>query len=141
MFILPALSYLKVLPLLEQCLYHFIVSNKSRPPHAGGEVLFPLVLSWPYTLLGLAGQCGYFCTTPAGGRLATTFSVQHVPYTTDLQWNRVSSLEPSRPQSRDLTTRPPRRGLNRTLLLVFSQYTISALVLIYESLYAAFNAP
>ncbi|GBO28815.1 hypothetical protein AVEN_24436-1 [Araneus ventricosus] len=36
MFILPALLYLKVLLLFGQCLYHFIVSNKSRPPHASG---------------------------------------------------------------------------------------------------------
>ncbi|GBN69698.1 hypothetical protein AVEN_186621-1 [Araneus ventricosus] len=36
MFILPALLYLKVLPLFGQCLYHLIVPNKSRPPHAGG---------------------------------------------------------------------------------------------------------
>ncbi|GBN09905.1 hypothetical protein AVEN_79483-1 [Araneus ventricosus] len=39
MFILPALLHLKVLPLLGQCLYHFIVPNKSRPPHAGGAAL------------------------------------------------------------------------------------------------------
>ncbi|GBN20182.1 hypothetical protein AVEN_12121-1 [Araneus ventricosus] len=36
MFILPALMYLKVLSLFGQCLYRFIVTNKSRPPHAGG---------------------------------------------------------------------------------------------------------
>ncbi|GBM69839.1 hypothetical protein AVEN_198544-1 [Araneus ventricosus] len=35
MFILPALLYLKVLPLFGQFLYHFIIPNKSRPPHAG----------------------------------------------------------------------------------------------------------
>ncbi|GBM35889.1 hypothetical protein AVEN_125875-1 [Araneus ventricosus] len=39
MFILPALLYLKVLPLFGQCLYHLIVPNKSRPPHAGGAAL------------------------------------------------------------------------------------------------------
>ncbi|GBO12319.1 hypothetical protein AVEN_266566-1 [Araneus ventricosus] len=43
MFILPALLYLKVLPLFGQCLYHFIVPNKYRPPHAGGAALS----NWP----------------------------------------------------------------------------------------------
>ncbi|GBO30788.1 hypothetical protein AVEN_112582-1 [Araneus ventricosus] len=38
MFTLPALLYLKLLPLFGQCLYHFIVPNKSRPPHAGGAL-------------------------------------------------------------------------------------------------------
>ncbi|GBM01250.1 hypothetical protein AVEN_170309-1 [Araneus ventricosus] len=38
MFTLPALLYLKVLPLFGQCLYHLIVPNKSRPPHAGGAL-------------------------------------------------------------------------------------------------------
>ncbi|GBM99453.1 hypothetical protein AVEN_133474-1 [Araneus ventricosus] len=36
MFTLPALLYLKLLPLFGQCLYHLIMPNKSRPPHAGG---------------------------------------------------------------------------------------------------------
>ncbi|GBO04832.1 hypothetical protein AVEN_100508-1 [Araneus ventricosus] len=38
MFTLPALLYLKLLPLFGQCLYHLIVPNKSRPPHAGGAL-------------------------------------------------------------------------------------------------------
>ncbi|GBN55763.1 hypothetical protein AVEN_27006-1 [Araneus ventricosus] len=48
MFILPALLYLKVLPLFGQRLHHFIVPYKSRPPHAGGAALSPLVLSLPH---------------------------------------------------------------------------------------------
>ncbi|GBM46717.1 hypothetical protein AVEN_48366-1, partial [Araneus ventricosus] len=52
MFILPALLYLKFLPLFGQCLYHLIAPNKSRHPHAGGAALSPLVLYRPYTLLG-----------------------------------------------------------------------------------------
>ncbi|GBM10262.1 hypothetical protein AVEN_49985-1 [Araneus ventricosus] len=38
-----------------------------------------------------------FHTTPTGGQLApfVGFSVQQAPYTADLQWNRVSNLEPS----------------------------------------------
>ncbi|GBL97851.1 hypothetical protein AVEN_231996-1 [Araneus ventricosus] len=43
---------LRVLPLFGQCLYHCIVPNKSRPPHASGAALSPLVHSRPYTLLG-----------------------------------------------------------------------------------------
>ncbi|GBN36947.1 hypothetical protein AVEN_100125-1 [Araneus ventricosus] len=38
MFTLPALLYLKLLPLFGQCLYHLIVPNKPRPPHAGGAL-------------------------------------------------------------------------------------------------------
>ncbi|GBN01644.1 hypothetical protein AVEN_232767-1 [Araneus ventricosus] len=92
MFTLPALLYLKVLPLFGKCLYHFIVPNKFRPPHAGGAALSPLVLYRPCTLLGWAGTLwaflhhtfngfkpvgwagsnGLFCTTLAGGRLAPT---------------------------------------------------------------------
>ncbi|GBN43481.1 hypothetical protein AVEN_259536-1 [Araneus ventricosus] len=52
MFILPALLYLKLLPLFGKCLYHLIVPNKSCPPHAGGAALSQLVLYRPYTLLG-----------------------------------------------------------------------------------------
>ncbi|GBN64339.1 hypothetical protein AVEN_214671-1 [Araneus ventricosus] len=53
MFTLPAL-------LFGQCLYHLIVPNKSRPPHAGGAALSPLVLYRPYTLFGLAGPVWIF---------------------------------------------------------------------------------
>ncbi|GBN74748.1 hypothetical protein AVEN_266678-1 [Araneus ventricosus] len=52
MFTLPALLYLKLLPLFGQCLYHLIVPNKSRPLHAGGAALSLLVLYRPYTLFG-----------------------------------------------------------------------------------------
>ncbi|GBM92096.1 hypothetical protein AVEN_96539-1 [Araneus ventricosus] len=38
MFTLPTLLYLKLLPLFGQCMYHVIVPNKSRPPHAGGAL-------------------------------------------------------------------------------------------------------
>ncbi|GBL80633.1 hypothetical protein AVEN_225303-1 [Araneus ventricosus] len=95
MFILPALLYLKVLPLFGQCLYHFIVPNKSRHPHAGGES--PLWSSPGLTpLLGGPRQCGYFCTTPAGGHLVPTdLTCTRPAYTAVLRWNRVSDLEPS----------------------------------------------
>ncbi|GBN15529.1 hypothetical protein AVEN_39750-1 [Araneus ventricosus] len=63
------------MPLFGQGLYHFIVPNKSPPPHAGGAALSPLVLSRPYTLLGRPGQCGYFCITPAGRRLVPTYDL------------------------------------------------------------------
>ncbi|GBN09027.1 hypothetical protein AVEN_30636-1 [Araneus ventricosus] len=69
MRILPALMYLKVLPLFGQCLNLVIVANKTRPPHAGGAAFSPLILSRPCTFMGRPGQCGHFCTTPAGGRL------------------------------------------------------------------------
>ncbi|GBO26543.1 hypothetical protein AVEN_67724-1 [Araneus ventricosus] len=73
MFILPAVLYLKLLPLFGQCLYHLIVPNKSRPPHAGGAALSPLVLYRPYTLLGLAGPVWVFLRHT--GRLATTYDL------------------------------------------------------------------
>ncbi|GBM73257.1 hypothetical protein AVEN_158617-1 [Araneus ventricosus] len=60
MFTLQALLYLKLLPLFGQCLYHLIVPNKSRPPHAGGAAVSPLVLYRPYTLLGLVGPVWVF---------------------------------------------------------------------------------
>ncbi|GBO15311.1 hypothetical protein AVEN_56285-1 [Araneus ventricosus] len=44
--------------------------------------------------LGRRGQCGYFCATPMGGRLVTTYDLAW-PCTADLQGNRVSNLEPS----------------------------------------------
>ncbi|GBM74257.1 hypothetical protein AVEN_28866-1 [Araneus ventricosus] len=75
MFTLPTLLYLKLLPLFGQCLYHLILPNKSRPPHAGGAALFPLVLYRPCTFLGSPGQCEYFCATLAGGRLATAYDL------------------------------------------------------------------
>ncbi|GBL72229.1 hypothetical protein AVEN_115201-1 [Araneus ventricosus] len=51
MFTLPAVLYLKLLPLFGQCLYHLIVPNKSRPPHAGGTV--PKVQTLPPGYRGL----------------------------------------------------------------------------------------
>ncbi|GBM69681.1 hypothetical protein AVEN_49054-1 [Araneus ventricosus] len=37
-------------------------------------------------------------TTPAGGRLASTYDLAcNMPIPPDLQWNRVSNLEPSGP--------------------------------------------
>ncbi|GBN07938.1 hypothetical protein AVEN_87734-1 [Araneus ventricosus] len=49
MFTLPALLYLKLLPLFGQCLYHLIVPNKSRLPHAGGALpAGPLPAFYPF---------------------------------------------------------------------------------------------
>ncbi|GBM05225.1 hypothetical protein AVEN_181614-1 [Araneus ventricosus] len=49
MFTLPTLLYLKLLPLFGQCLYHLIVPNKSRPPHAGGALpAGPLLALHPF---------------------------------------------------------------------------------------------
>ncbi|GBN35283.1 hypothetical protein AVEN_125580-1 [Araneus ventricosus] len=52
-------------------------------------------------------------TTPAGGRLATAYDLASTrpTYTVDLQWNRVSSLEPSGPGSQELKTRPSQPSL------------------------------
>ncbi|GBN42187.1 hypothetical protein AVEN_174954-1, partial [Araneus ventricosus] len=52
----------------------------------------------------LAPPSPNFHATPTGGRLTTTydFSVQQAPYTADLQWNRVSNLEPSGPKAETL---------------------------------------
>ncbi|GBO25576.1 hypothetical protein AVEN_35227-1 [Araneus ventricosus] len=56
-------------------LYHLIVPNKSRPPHAG-ERLSP---RWSSTglvpFLGRPGQCECFYATPTGGRLATMYDL------------------------------------------------------------------
>ncbi|GBM40258.1 hypothetical protein AVEN_201152-1 [Araneus ventricosus] len=59
--------------------------------------------------LGRPCQCGYFCTTPAGGRLAPTYDLScNRPNTRRIfggigfrTWN-TPALNP------DLTTRPPR---------------------------------
>ncbi|GBM88173.1 hypothetical protein AVEN_198841-1 [Araneus ventricosus] len=75
MFILPALLYLKELSLFGQCPYHFIVPNKSRPPHAGGEALSRWLSPGLTPLLGRPGQCGHSCTTPAGGRLTPAYDL------------------------------------------------------------------
>ncbi|GBN88988.1 hypothetical protein AVEN_212005-1 [Araneus ventricosus] len=66
MFTLPALLYLKLLPLFGQCLYHLIVPNKPRAPHAGGALpAGPLPALHPFWV-GRA-SVGIFCITPAGG--------------------------------------------------------------------------
>ncbi|GBN48576.1 hypothetical protein AVEN_248709-1 [Araneus ventricosus] len=51
--------------------------------------------------LGRPGQCGYFCTTPMGGRVTTylCFNVQQALSTLDLQWNRVSNPKLSDPEA------------------------------------------
>ncbi|GBN92045.1 hypothetical protein AVEN_60093-1 [Araneus ventricosus] len=76
MFTLPALLYLKLLPLFGQCLYHLLrVPNKSVL-HMLVERLSP---RWSSTglapFLGRPGQCGYFCVTPTEGRLASTYDL------------------------------------------------------------------
>ncbi|GBM74467.1 hypothetical protein AVEN_69470-1 [Araneus ventricosus] len=74
MFTLPALLYLKLLPLFGQCLYHLIVPNKSRPRHAGGGLpTGPLPALHPFWV-GRA-SVGIFCATPAGGRLTSTYDL------------------------------------------------------------------
>ncbi|GBN02609.1 hypothetical protein AVEN_93172-1 [Araneus ventricosus] len=75
MFTLPALLYLKLLPLFGHAciilLYpinlvlHMLVERLS--PHWFSTGLAPL--------LDRQGQCGYFYTTPTGGRLATTYDL------------------------------------------------------------------
>ncbi|GBL90090.1 hypothetical protein AVEN_135449-1 [Araneus ventricosus] len=111
MFTLPALLYLKVLPLFWQCLHYFIVPNKSRPPNAVGTVLFPLVLSCLTPILGRPGQCGYFCTTPTGGLLAFYVCTSSCNAPKDGS-SAESGFEPGAllPRSLDPTTRPPRPG-------------------------------
>ncbi|GBN37912.1 hypothetical protein AVEN_91465-1 [Araneus ventricosus] len=48
----------------------------------------------------LAPPSPNFCSSPTGGRLATTYDLAYKrpPYTADLQWNRVSNLRPSGPE-------------------------------------------
>ncbi|GBM75666.1 hypothetical protein AVEN_45554-1 [Araneus ventricosus] len=52
----------------------------------------------------LAPPSPNFHATPTGGRLATTYDLacNRPPYTADLQWNRVSNLEPSGPKAETL---------------------------------------
>ncbi|GBN46965.1 hypothetical protein AVEN_52231-1 [Araneus ventricosus] len=67
MFTLPALLYLKLLPLFGQCLFHFffIVPNKSRPPHAGGGLpTGPLPTLHPFWV----GRASVGIFTPRQGR-------------------------------------------------------------------------
>ncbi|GBN23273.1 hypothetical protein AVEN_35958-1 [Araneus ventricosus] len=57
--------------------------------------------------LGRPGQCGYLYATPTAERLATTYDLTcNKPHTRRIfSGSRFRTL---RPQSRDLTTRPPR---------------------------------
>ncbi|GBN04576.1 hypothetical protein AVEN_134600-1 [Araneus ventricosus] len=102
MFTLPALLYLKLLPLFGQCMYHLIVPNKSRPPHAGGALpAGPLPALHPSWV----------------GRASVSIFAPHQQEDVDLACNSPihdgSSVESGfefgtlRPQSRDLTTKPP----------------------------------
>ncbi|GBM32096.1 hypothetical protein AVEN_218515-1 [Araneus ventricosus] len=69
MFALPALLYLKLLPLFGQCLYHLIVPI-NPVLHMLVERLSPC---WSSTgrisFLGRQGKCGYFCTSPGPLRM------------------------------------------------------------------------
>ncbi|GBM73515.1 hypothetical protein AVEN_103945-1 [Araneus ventricosus] len=59
--------------------------------------------------LGRRGQCGYFYATPTGGRLATTYDLAYNrPHTRQIFGGIGFRSGTLRPQSRDLTTRPPR---------------------------------
>ncbi|GBN56985.1 hypothetical protein AVEN_68470-1 [Araneus ventricosus] len=113
MFTVPALLYLKLLPLFGQCLYHFffIVPNKSRPPHAGGGLpTSPLPALHPFWV----GRASVGIFTPYQRESIWPLLMNwcstgptHGGSTVD------SGFEPGtlRPQSRDLTTRPPRPPL------------------------------
>ncbi|GBM33369.1 hypothetical protein AVEN_169906-1 [Araneus ventricosus] len=50
-----------------------------------------------------------FCTTPPGGRLTHVRFSTRPTSTADLQWNRVSNLEPSCPKA-ETSTKPQRIG-------------------------------
>ncbi|GBO07489.1 hypothetical protein AVEN_124509-1 [Araneus ventricosus] len=64
MFALPALLYLKLLPLFEQCLYHLIVPI-NPVLHMLVERLSPRWSSTGLTpFLGRPASVGNFCTTP-----------------------------------------------------------------------------
>ncbi|GBN88796.1 hypothetical protein AVEN_250810-1 [Araneus ventricosus] len=58
--------------------------------------------------LGRPGQCGYFCATPTGGRLATTYDLTcNRPHTRRIFGGiGFQACDLSVPRSR-LTTRPP----------------------------------
>ncbi|GBO24069.1 hypothetical protein AVEN_117670-1 [Araneus ventricosus] len=105
MFTLPALLYLKVLPLFGQCLYHLIVPNKSRPLHMLVE---RLSLRWSSTgltpFLGRPGQLWVFLHYTNGRTFDhyIRFNVQQASYTADLQWSQVSNMKPSGPKAETL---------------------------------------
>ncbi|GBM86362.1 hypothetical protein AVEN_64240-1 [Araneus ventricosus] len=72
MFRLPALLYLKLLPLFGQCLYHLIVPNKPRPPYASGALpAGPLPALHPFWI----GRASVGIFAPTGGRLTTTYDL------------------------------------------------------------------
>ncbi|GBN30079.1 hypothetical protein AVEN_265792-1 [Araneus ventricosus] len=83
MFTLPALLYLKLLPLFGQCLYHLIVPNKSRPSHATyldpRQPAYPSGYGWKEALLedidadDLPAYLGGNRTDPDGNPLCETF--------------------------------------------------------------------
>ncbi|GBM45001.1 hypothetical protein AVEN_225747-1 [Araneus ventricosus] len=50
-------------------------NHKSRPPHAGGATLSRWSSTGLAPSLGRPGQCGYFCATPTGARLATMYDL------------------------------------------------------------------
>ncbi|GBN30535.1 hypothetical protein AVEN_192517-1 [Araneus ventricosus] len=56
--------------------------------------------------LGKPGQCGYFCTTPQGGRFAPTYLACTRP-----DYRTVFEPGTLQPRGRDLTITPPRPQL------------------------------
>ncbi|GBM84196.1 hypothetical protein AVEN_16011-1 [Araneus ventricosus] len=75
MFTLPALLYLKLLPLFGQCLYPFLLYPINPVLHMLVEVSTGLSSTGLTPFLGRPGQCGYFYATPTGGRLATMYDL------------------------------------------------------------------
>ncbi|GBN74560.1 hypothetical protein AVEN_136110-1 [Araneus ventricosus] len=108
MFTLPALLYLKLLPLFGQCLYHLIVPNNSRPPHAAGALpagplpaLHPFWVGW--------ASVGIFAPQQLEGIWPLLMGWRAARPTHDGP-SMKSGFESRtlRLQSRHLTTRPPR---------------------------------
>ncbi|GBM83943.1 hypothetical protein AVEN_74042-1 [Araneus ventricosus] len=88
----------------------------------------------------LAGsQSPNFRTTHTAVRLASYagFSVQQAQYTTDLQWNRVSGLEPSGPRAGTLPL--GHRGLNYRSASNFGQNSSSGSLSVSPWIYEADN--
>ncbi|GBM49741.1 hypothetical protein AVEN_36359-1 [Araneus ventricosus] len=86
----------------------------------------------------LAPPSPNFHATPTGGRLATTYDLAcNRPHTrADLQWNRVSNLEPSGPKAETLPLghRGPRSSSGESLKLkvgLFVDYNIFCLYITY----------
>ncbi|GBL78958.1 hypothetical protein AVEN_48925-1 [Araneus ventricosus] len=78
------------------------------------ELLSPRWSSTGLTpFLGRPGQCGYFYATPTGGRLATTYDLTcKCPIHGGSSVGSGFESGTLRPQSRDLTTGPPRPRLS-----------------------------